>query len=161
MFEPVEASSEVFESKWKLTRAWIIFFERLPFAVAKALGFGPFTRTLLLKDLTVGVSIADHTTIWKDGTAKRVTATLRKALSADLKVELWKIDAKNTGAGFQKLIAMTIPQAHAINTPMDFTSFTSNSLKAMHDGDVLRWDITASDGQTDRSGVAAFSFQWQ
>lgn len=162
MFEAsTDANTEKFETKWKLTRTWIIFFERIFKAAAEALGFGPFIRTLLIKDSTTGVSIADHTTIWKDGTAQRVTANLRKPLGADLVVELWKLDINDVGSGFQKLIAMTVPQSHAINTPMDFTSFESNSLKSMHDGDVIRWDITASDGQIDRAGVAAFTFMWK
>ena len=47
-----------------LTRTWIIFFERLAALSSGSIpgaggGGGPYVRVLLLKDLTVGLSIAD------------------------------------------------------------------------------------------------------
>lgn len=165
MFEPSTAGDEdQFQGKWKLTRTWIIFFERIfkGNTSAEASSPGPFQRTLLLKDLTPGVSIADHTTIWVAGTGLKVTAVLRKPLASDLTVQLWKLDIDDVGAGFQKIIAdMTVPQSHGVNEPLVFSSFVSNALKQMHVKDVIRWDITASDSQTDRAGVAAFTFEWQ
>ena len=164
MFEPVQGRDQPenqFSEDWELHRAWKIFFEDLCSKMTRAAQRGPFIRTLLLKDTTVGVSIADHLDVFVDGVGIRIVGVLRKVLTADLTADLYVLKIEDVGSGFQLLQSCTIPQATAVNTPIDFTSFTSNALRQMKKGDVLRWDVTASDGQADKYGVAAFTFVWQ
>jgi hypothetical protein len=142
---------------WLLSRTWIIFFERT-FGGKGGGKPGPFHRTLLLKDTTVGNDIADHTTIFVAGTALRLTGVLRLPITADLTVRCM---IAHSGGTFSALVSLTIPSGHAINTPIDSVAFTSTGAKNLVDGDVVRWDVTASDGSLDLGGVAAFNLEWQ
>src|SRR4030095_12957355 len=107
-------------------------------------------RTLLLKDTTVGADIADHVTVYADGTAVNFTGVLRRTITADLTVRV-NLD----GAAFATL---TIPAATATDTPVETTTFTPDT--AMTDGQVLSWDVVASDASKDRAGVASFTLEW-
>ncbi len=113
-----------------------------------------YERTLLVKDATVGNDIADHVTVFSDGTATRVVGLLRLAISADLTVRFNLVRAGVSSA----LITCTIPLATAINTPVTFTGF---SVTALLDGDVLTPDITAGSGQRDIKGIASFCLEWR
>jgi hypothetical protein len=148
---------------WNLSRTWIIFFERIRKGntnnTTTGGAAGPFHRTLLLKDTTVGNDIADHTTIEIAGTALRLTGTLRLPITADLTVQCMIAHAGDIA--FTELISLTIASGHPINSPIDGKDFTSTAAKSLLYNDVVRWDVIASDGQTDRSGVASFDLIWQ
>jgi len=132
---------------WQLNRTWWLFFEKLARAAAAG---GPYVRTLLLKDTTVGSDIADHVPIYVAGTAVRIIGVLRKAITADLSVRV-----KLNGTA---LTTLTIPHATPVDTPVVGTSPTP---PALADLAVLSWDVTASDGSTDPAGVASITLQWQ
>src|SRR4051812_47485601 len=95
-----------------VSRTWVIFFEKLFRGQGSGgKGKGPFQRTLLLKDTTVGNDIADHVTVWgTDGKIRRVTGVLRKVITSDLTVRV-KIDGVTLGS-------FTIPLATAVDTPV-------------------------------------------
>jgi hypothetical protein len=149
---------------WNLSRTWIIFFERIfkgntNSSTNNTGAAGPFHRTLLLKDTTVGNDIADHTTIEIKGTAGRLTGTLRLPITADLIVRCMIAHAGDIA--FVELISLTIPSGHPINSPIDGAAFTSDAAKSLLYNDVVRWDVMASDGNTDRAGVASFDLIYQ
>lgn len=130
-------------------RTWIIFWERLYTAAAQAAG-GPYVRTLLLKDTTVGNRITDSVPIWVTGTGTRVIGVLRKTIASNLTVRFNK-------AGVS-LGTFTIPSATAIDTSVYLTAGIAGV--AFTAGEVLSADVTASDGQTDVNGVASFTLEW-
>jgi hypothetical protein len=150
-----------------LTRTWLIFFERLLNGQAGATGApgpggsaGPFQRTLLLKDTTIGNDIADHVVVYGSSsghtsTAARMVAVLRKPISSDLTVRINLYSSTGTFLGV--VGTYTIPHATAINTVITSTTFTTSSLP---DQSVLTWDVTASDGSTDGGGIASFTLEW-
>jgi hypothetical protein len=144
----VPIQTPMFDEVGNLTRTWVIFFERLGMRAAAAADI--FDRTLLLKDTTVGNDIADHVTVYAAGTAQRIVGVLRKPITADLTVRV------NLNA--TPLITLTISSATAIDTPVSSTAFTSTALA---DGDVLTWDVTASDGSQDKAGIASFTLEWK
>jgi hypothetical protein len=151
-----------------LTRTWIIFFERLLKATGSGSGTGggtggaagPFQRTLLLKDTTVGNDIADHVVVYGSSsghtsTAQRMVAVLRKAITSDLTVRINLYSSAGVLLGV--VGTYTIPHATAINTVITSTTFTTSSLP---DESVLTWDVTASDGSADGAGVATVTLEW-
>jgi hypothetical protein len=144
----VPIQTPMFDEVGNLTRTWVIFFERLGMRAAAAADI--FERTLLLKDTTVGNDIADHVTVYAAGTAQRIVGVLRKPITADLTV---RVNLNGTA-----LITITIPSATAIDTPVESTAFASTALA---DGDVLTWDVTASDGSQDKAGIASFTLEWK
>lgn len=149
----VPIQTPMFDSNGLLTRTWIIFFERLGARVEEAgpgPGGGVFQRTLLLKDTTVGNDIADHVTVYEPGTATQMVGVLRKEITSALAV---RVNKNGT-----PLITMGIPAATTVDTPVTSAAFTST---AMAEGDVLTWDVTASDGSTDAAGVASFTLEWK
>lgn len=117
---------------------------------------GPFQRTLLLKDTTVGNDIADHVVCWGTSATHKVTlvrGVLRKTISADLTVRI-----NSTLAGVTSVIGeFTIPAATAIDTPVPFTTFGTSSLA---DLSVFSWDVIASDASAASAGVASFTISW-
>ncbi len=116
------------------------------------LGVGrPRSRTLLLKDTAIGTDIADHVTVYADGVGRRIVGVLRLAITSDLTVRV-----KKNGT---TLITLTIPDTTPIDTPVESTAFTDTP-QAFADGEVLTWDVLASDGQVDAAGVAAFTLEW-
>lgn len=129
----------------RLTRTWIIFFERLGLTPS-----GPYIRTLLLKDTTVGNDIADHVPIYVAGTAMRIVGVLRKTITAALTV---RVNLDGT-----PLTTLTIPAATKVDTPVEGTAFTPAGLGDLA---VLSWDVVASDGSKDAAGVASFTTEWQ
>jgi hypothetical protein len=138
-----------------VSRTWIIFFERLFRAAVEQGGggvSGPWQRTLLLKDTTVGNDVADHVTVWGgDGTITRVVGVLRIAIASDLTLRV-KVNGVTLGT-------FTIPLATAVDTVVEFTTFSGTTAVVVDD--VFSWDVTASDGQTDPAGVAAFTVSWE
>jgi hypothetical protein len=144
-----------------LTRTWIIFLERLfRGAVNKSTEIteegggaaGPYHRTLLIKDATIGNDIADHVTVWgAAGTITRVVGVLRNSISSDLTLRV-KVNGSVLGT-------FTIPLATAVDTVVEFTTFSGSTTVALDD--VFSWDITASDEQTDAAGVASFTVLWE
>ena len=134
---------------WQLNRTWWIFFERL--AKAKGTGGGgPYIRTLLLKDTTVGNDIADHVPIYVAGTAMRIVGVLRLAITADLTV---RVNLDGTA-----LTSLTIPHTTPVDTPVVGTSPAPPTLGDLA---VLSWDVTASDGSTSPGGVCSITVEWQ
>ncbi len=132
----------MFDAAGNMTRAWILYLEQRGQICP---------RTLLIKDTTVGTDIADRVTIYRDGTARKVEGVLRKAISADLAIAI-----RLNG---QVLIAATIPLATAVGTVLIFTQFAARP-QNLADGDVLSWDILASDGSDDAAGIASFTLLW-
>ena len=130
-----------------------------PAAPTPATQPGPFQRTLLLKDTTVGNDIADHVTCYGPipgvtHTALLVTGVLRKAISADLTVRI-----NNVSPGGTIVVGeWTIPAATPIDTPQLSTTFTNTALPDMS---VFTWDVLASDGSQDAAGVASCTIEWQ
>ena len=146
--------------KATLSRTWIIFFER----TFKGGAAGPFQRTILIKDTTVGDDIADHVTVYGQLPEPRqtydilkVTGVLRKEITSDLTLRINVVSKNLTSA---VIGTFTIPLATAINTVISFNLKTLITA-TVPDGGVLTWDITASDGSKDNSGVASFTIEWQ
>jgi hypothetical protein len=151
----VPLRTPMFDQNGQLTRTWIIFFERLGTRIIEeegepGTGGGVFQRTLLLKDTASGDDIADHVTVYEPGTATQIVGVLRKTITAALTV---RVNKNGT-----PLITLTIPSSTAIDTPVISTAFTAT---AMAEGDVLTWDVTASDNSRDAAGVASFTLEWQ
>lgn len=140
-----------------LNRTWIIFFEQLLEAISSATkettgeagAVGPWIRTLLLKDTTIGDDIADHVPVFIAGTTVRLIGVLRKVITTNLTVRC-KLDGTT-------LVTLTIPSSTAIDTPVMETTFTPPDLP---DLGILTWDVTASEGLQDANGVASFTLQW-
>lgn len=112
---------------------------------------GTFHRTLLVRDASPGLDIADHTTIYADGTAKRIVGVLRLAITTTLTVKAY--------INGLEMVTITIPSATAIDTPVEVLAADFN-LTDLSDGDVLKWAITTGDNQKNKYGVAAFTFEW-
>jgi hypothetical protein len=110
-------------------------------------------RTSLLQSLAVASDVAPHVVAYPGGTLSSVVGTLRKAIAADLVVNLNVVTASTSTL----LGTFTIPSSTAINTPIVFTSF---AFSAIGDYDVLSWDVTASDGSSDVNGVVSYSAYW-
>lgn len=120
---------------------------------------GPFQRTLLLKNTTVGNDIADHVTCYGPipgvtHTALLVTGVLRKAIVSDLTVRINNVSPDGTVV----VGTYTLPAATPVDTPQLSTVFTNSSLPDMS---VFTWDVLASDGSTDPAGVASCTIEWQ
>jgi hypothetical protein len=145
----------VVDERRLITVPWLLALQQPGTAGAPAAGtgLGPYTRTLLLKDTAVGDDIADHTTVYADGVGVRIVGVLRKIITGDLTVRLWK----NT----ELIIMLTIPAVTVIDEPVENTVFAGAPAPMVFtDGEVLRWDITSSDESTDRHGVASFTIEW-
>ena len=155
----VPIQTPMFDEQGLLTRTWVIFFERLGnwFELSDGGGGGTgaltdlYHRTLLVKDSTPGADIADHVTVYHDGTAQRFVGVLRLAITSDLEVTV--------NVNGSALITITIPSATAVDTPVESTTFAGDV--NLHDGDVLSWDILSSDSQVDAAGVASFTLEWK
>lgn len=145
MFDDLEAQ--------RLSRTWIIFFERLGQIVSS--GGGPFHRTLLLKDTAVGDDIADVVPVYVAGSAVRIIGVLRKAITDDLTVRVRYRTVDDPT--INELVTITIPSATAIHEPVIETGFLETALSDLV---IFLWDVTASDGQSDAAGVASFTLQW-
>ena len=149
----VPHETPMYESDGSMSRTWIIFFEKLKRSeVIEEGAAGPYKRTLLLKDTTEGNDIADHVTAYHNGTATRIVGVLRIAIEEDLTVRVNK--------NGDELVTITIPSGTAVDAPLEETTFVSG-VETIVDGDVFSWDVTASDGQRDRAGVAAFTLEWE
>jgi len=149
----VPIQTPMFDDVGNLTRTWVIFFERL--GLLPSTSTGPFIRVLLLKDLTVGSSIAEHQYIFlpkgrETGAGRRIVGVLRQAISADLEVRF-----RNLTAGGDMTI--TIPAATPVNEPVeqDITDIKFADL------DVIAPDILASDGTMDAHGICAITLEWE
>ena len=152
MFNEPEAS------RFTISRPWVIFFEKRPKAEGGGGSEHPH-RTVLLKNLGVGDDIADHVTVYAGGgTCNLVTGVLRKAIEEDLTLRIKLYDG-TTGSLLYTVGEFTIPADTPINTVVEFTEEIEES--EFPDGSVLAWDITESDEQFDKAGVAAFSVYWQ
>ena len=150
----VPIQTPMFDEYGNLTRTWVIFFERLGMTTAG--GGGPYHRTLLLKNSTVGDNIADVTPVYVAGAAVRMIGVLRKAITADLTVRVRYKTVDD--ATIHDLVTITIPSDTAINTPVSETGFLATALADLV---IFLWDVTESDGQQDAGGVASFTLQWE
>lgn len=139
-----------------LTRTWIIFFERLAKKVKETVNqgaAGPFHRTLLLKDLTIGNDIADIVDVCDAaGTGLIITGALRKPIIKDLIVR-----ASLDGA---TIFTFTFPKDTPVRKELTSTTFANDPqdfpLRAL-----FTWDVVDSDGSKDANGVASVSVYWQ
>ncbi len=162
MFEgtPASQSSPGFDTKLlgRLSRTWIKFWEQID-QIGGGGAAGPWQRTLLLKNATVGNDIADHVTCYGPvpgvtHTIILVTGVLRKAITADLTVRINNVADGTTN----EVGTFTIPSTTPVDTVVSFTSFTTSSAP---DLSVFTWDVTASDASIDAAGVASFTIEWQ
>jgi hypothetical protein len=131
---------------------WAIWFEQIwKRIVALGTDGGVFWRTLLVKDSTVGVNIADELVAQGTGNAAKVVAVLRQPITAALVIAI-NLDGVI-------LTTMTIPASTAVNTLVEqpFLPAPGPTITA---GQILSWDILASDGSTDIDGVASFTLIW-
>ncbi len=140
------------------TREWWLYFHEVyaglghlqdKAAESSTGGGGPYIRTLLVKDTTVGNDIADRVPIFIASKAVRVLGVLRKAISANLTVRI-----KLNGTA---IATVTIPSATAVGVSVVSATFVNSTLP---DKSVLSWDITASDGSKDVNGIASFTVQF-
>ncbi len=116
----------------------------------------PLIRVLDINNTAVGNNIAHAQPIYKTGNAVRVMGVLRMAIAADLVVR-----ANITRAGVTTpIITITIPLATAPLVVVTADAFATNP-QLLLDGDVLTWDVTASDGSVDINGVASCTLVWQ
>src|SRR5262245_49978742 len=144
----VPIQTPMFDANGQVTRAWIIFWERLGLraeeAALQAGARGPYIRVLLLKNLTVGDDIAEHEYIFlppgaESGTGRRIVAVLKEPITADLVVRFNNL----TPATPEVIATVTIPLAtDPADPPLEFDI----SDKTFNDLDVISADITASDG---------------
>lgn len=118
---------------------------------AGAGGGGAAHRTLLVKDAAIGNDIADHVTAYRSGTASRIVGVLRKAITDDLTVRVNKNGVE--------LVTITIPATQDVDDPLEVTTFATGE-EGITDGDVFSWDVTESDEQRDKAGIAAFTLEW-
>jgi hypothetical protein len=130
-----------------------------PAAAPAATVPGPFQRTLLLKDTTVGNDIADHVVCYGPipgvaHTALQVTGVLRKAIASDLTV---RINSVSPG-GTVEVGTWTIAASTPVDDPQISTTFVHASLPDMS---VFTWDVLASDGSKDPAGIASCTIEWQ
>ena len=159
MFDGTPDFTKPFPFGMRLNRTWIKFWEQLNEIGGSGGGEGPFHRTLLLKNTTVGDDIADRVPLYGPvpGVAHTiilVRAVLRLAITADLTVQI-----RNVSSGGTVVVgSFTVPAATAVNTIVDFTSFTTADVD---DASSFIFDVTASDGSTDPAGVASFTIEWQ
>lgn len=117
-----------------------------------------FTRTFTVYDTTVRDDAGPHTTVYANGTAYRVLAVLRKAITVDLEVRF----NKGVLGDMQELIIITIPTGTSVNDVLEFALLTGSppTLGPFNDLEVLTADILTSDGSTDADGVAQFTIEW-
>lgn len=126
-------------------KQWWLFWNSLGSGGAT----GPYIRTLLLKDTSVGNDIADHVPVFVAGTFTRIIGVLRKAIVSDLTVRV-NLDGAT-------LITLTIPVATAVDVPVTSEAFTPTGLTDLQ---ILSWDVTASDSSRDAAGIASFTVQF-
>ena len=114
-----------------------------------------YVAPLFLKVLTVGDDIADHWIVQHAGTGRRITAELKLAITVDLEVTL--------NVNGSPVTSITVPNATAVGTVLEFPFVTGSPATdvELNDKDLLTWDITASDGQSDVNGVATINAEWQ
>ncbi len=107
-----------------------------------------FWRTILVKDSTAGTNIADNLTVQATGQGARIAAVLRVPIASDLIVVVNK--------GGAAIGTITIPSSTPVRTEVE----TSIKNIKFVDGQILTFDITASDGQKNKNGVAAITVEW-
>ncbi len=122
-------------------------------------GAGPFIRTFLVRDTKVGDDVGDNitsfgATINQASVIRRITGTLRVAITADLQV---KFRVKYPNGDFHTIGTFTVPSTTPIKKAVIFQTFTWDTLP---DLGVIIPDIVASDGSKDNNGVAAFTIEW-
>jgi hypothetical protein len=146
-----------------ITRTWMRYFQRVfnPGSGGSGGPAGPWQRTLLVKDTTVGSNIADHVTIFNQagGTCILVTGTLTNLITADLTMRL----NLTLFPGSPQIVGQfTIPAATPLYKVIQFAPATFTLDPAAFPFlAVLSWDILASDGSMNSAGVASYTVEWQ
>jgi hypothetical protein len=108
-------------------------------------------RTLLIKDATIGDDIADHVPIQASGTGMDIVGVLRVPITEDLSVRVIKAATV--------LCTITIPDSTAVDNPVIVTSGVAGTAFTLNE--ILTWDITESDEQKVRNGIASFTLRWR
>lgn len=126
----------------------------------------PISRTLLIKDCTVGTNIADDVVLYtRDvslspviravGRFQRIIGVLRKTISADLTVRFNRVT--NSSPQTTESYLATIPAGTITKKAVQ-----TNIVGFFNDLDTLYADIVASDGQAeDDQGIASFTIIWE
>jgi hypothetical protein len=119
-----------------------------------------YQRTLLLKDLTVGDDIADHVPVYHAGMGVRLLAVLRKSITADLTVRIWKHDVNIPED--MELATITVPAATAPDVVLEWPLLMDSPAQPIPflDKQVLRADILESDASTDVNGICSITVEW-
>lgn len=112
---------------------------------------------LLIKNSIVSSDCADHIAAQVSGTALRIVGVLRKAIAADLEVQIILTRIVPTVIDHMPLATVTIPASTAQDVPVVFTTFAIS--KILQD-DVLSFAILSSDSQSDPDGVASLTLEW-
>jgi hypothetical protein len=110
-----------------------------------------YQRTCDLKDLTVGDDIADAVTAYQPGTIFAISGVVHRTMASNLSV---RINVNGT-----PVATCVLSHSVAIDTAQIFTTFSGSP--ALNLDDVFTWDITASDGSQDPTGVASVTVKWQ
>ncbi len=121
------------------------------------------SRTFLVKDSTVGTSIADHVPVilpiatpsprtYQVGTGMEIAAILGVVITADLQVKINKKPLSGPTTSW----TITIPMATAVDDILTTVIDTDQ----FHYHDIFSADVIASDGQIVPRGVASFTIVW-
>lgn len=156
----VPIRTDFFDGDGRITRPWVIFFERIRKSLEQlteqvgeagtGTGGGPYIRTLLINDTVLRADTAHHVPIYIAGSAMRVIGVLAQPILSDLTIEI-----KLNGT---VILTPTIPYTTAVDTPLTWTAFVDGTLG---DLGVLTWGVTASDGSLNAvTGIATFTLEW-
>lgn len=108
-----------------------------------------YSRTLLIKNATIGNDIADAIAAQNDGTFSQVVVVLRDTILSDLTINL------NLNGNI--LIQCNIPFS---TVPLIAIVYTNFNITTVKQNDVLTADIMNSDGSIDPGGIASFTLEW-
>src|SRR6185369_2439852 len=107
-----------------------------------------FWRVFDIHKTTVGDNVGPVLTVQETGPGIKITAVLRKEISADLVVRV--------NLAGNELDTITIPETTEVDTEVSISIKTKHLVK----GQAISWDITGSDGSFDAQGVATVTVMW-
>ena len=107
-----------------------------------------FWRVFDIHKTTIGDNVGPVLTVQETGPGIKITAVLRKEISADLVVRV--------NLAGNELDTITIPETTEVDTEVSISIKTKHLVK----GQAISWDITGSDGSFDAQGVATVTVMW-
>jgi hypothetical protein len=148
---PMPVQTPLMTDTGTVSMPWLYYLMQTSDALTLEASLTGRIRTLLLHDTRVGTNIADQVPVYVTGTGRRILGVLSREITEDLTI---RVRLNGT-----TIATFTIPTATAVGTVVESTTF-SNDPQPFTDGDVLSWDVIASDGQIHRYGVASFTVEW-